>query len=49
VISHRPVGLAECTRVLFLRDGRLAPIAPGDVPSFAARSPARAARREGHG
>lgn len=47
VISHRPVGLAECTRVLFLRDGRLAPIAPGELPSFVAAPAARAARPGG--
>lgn len=47
VISHRPVGLAECTRVLFLRDGRLAPIAPRELPSFVAPPPARAARPRG--
>ena len=38
VISHRPVGLAECDRILFLKDGRLAPITAGDLPSFAIAS-----------
>jgi ABC-type multidrug transport system fused ATPase/permease subunit len=36
VISHRPVGLAEVDRILFLQDGRLDAVAPGDVRSFAA-------------
>ena len=36
VISHRPVGLAEVDRILFLQDGRLGTVAPGDVRAFAA-------------
>ncbi len=36
VISHRPVGLAEVDRILYLQDGRLDAIAPGDLRSFAA-------------
>ncbi|MBI5443496.1 MAG: ABC transporter ATP-binding protein [Deltaproteobacteria bacterium] len=31
VISHRPVGLEEFDRILFLRDGRLSLVAPGEL------------------
>ncbi len=34
VISHRPVGLRETDRVVFLRDGRLAAAAPADLRSL---------------
>lgn len=44
VISHRPVGLAEVDRILFLQDGRLDTVAPGDVRSFAASLGAGAGR-----
>ena len=34
VVSHRPVGLDAMHRILFLRDGRLSAIAPGEAASF---------------
>ena len=43
VISHRPVGLREIDRILFLRDGRLAPAAPAEILSFAEADAGRAA------
>ena len=39
VISHRPVGLAGCDRILFLQDGRFSTIAPGEFGSFADAMP----------
>jgi ABC-type bacteriocin/lantibiotic exporter with double-glycine peptidase domain len=36
VISHRPVGLGEFDRILFLHDGRFTAIAPGDVRALLA-------------
>ncbi|MCC7325770.1 MAG: ABC transporter ATP-binding protein [Burkholderiales bacterium] len=35
LISHRPVGLQDIDRILFLREGRLATVAPGELMSFA--------------
>lgn len=34
VISHRPVGLADMHRIVFLRDGRLTRIAPGEAATL---------------
>lgn len=36
VISHRPVGLADFDRILFLHDGRFTPVAPGDLRTLVA-------------
>ena len=44
VISHRPVGLDEFDRLLFLHDGRFVKVAPDDLRALMAMDPRRADR-----
>jgi ATP-binding cassette, subfamily B, bacterial len=44
VISHRPVGLEEFDRILFLHDGRFVAVTPDDLRALVAMEPRRAYR-----